>query len=209
MINLSRTSLFVFDFDGTLVQSNSIKRAVFYEVTSGIPAAHKELDLLFKTMPHLDRYGIFRELAHRIGGVDENALALAYTSLCAERILASPEVPGVSDLLTVLKARGRTTVVNSSTPEKPLKELVPDCAFGPNIDAIYGEPASKLENLQKAMTRYGAKTGETVIVGDGEGDRMCAVRAGCLFVAVESDLNDFAMRPVVIIKRLDELIHWL
>jgi len=49
----------VFDFDGTLVKSNEIKRRVFYEVTEDIVDAVPVLDELFSVPDSGDRYNIF------------------------------------------------------------------------------------------------------------------------------------------------------
>lgn len=208
-MDLSRIKLFVFDFDGTLVQSNAIKRSTFYDVSVDITGASEALDELFRTASHLDRHGVFRALAERLGGLDADGLAEAYTALCEARIAAAPEVPGAGRLLARLRDKGRRAVVNSSTPLAALRRCVPRCAFGSFVDAIYGEPPGKLDNLRAAMGASGAAPEDTVVIGDGEGDRGSAAEAGCAFIAVASDDNNFVEPPRLIVQRLDPLIDWL
>lgn len=209
MIDLRAIRLFVFDFDGTLVQSNAIKRNTFYEITAGMPSAHAKLEGLFETKPHLDRYGICFELSKIIEGLDAAALAREYTMRCEDQILAAPEVSGALETLKTLRRKGRITVINSATPEIPLRQLVSRMSIGPLIHATYGEPVSKVDNLRKAMTLANCAAFETVVVGDGERDRRSADQMNCAFIAVASDDNAFSASPKNMVRRLDELIAWL
>lgn len=208
-MQLSAAKLFVFDFDGTLVQSNAIKSTAFFEVTNQIPGARNHLENLLRTRPELDRYGIFGALAERIEDIDPDALAKAYGIHCKERILTCPEVPGTTALLTNLVETGRTAIINSATPEIPLRDVVPQLPFGSLIHTIYGEPAGKAENLIKAMALCGVDPDQTVMVGDRESDRMGAVDVDCKFIGVQSDLTDYQVPPETIVKQLDEIIAWL
>jgi phosphoglycolate phosphatase-like HAD superfamily hydrolase len=208
MIDLSAIRLFVFDFDGTLMRSNAIKRQVFYDVSAAIPGAAQVLTELFETSGHLDRYGIFQELEARIAGVDSNELSQEYTERCSAEIQKAPEVPGATALLTLLAERGRQVVIISGTPEGPLRELVPQLAFGNLINAIYGTPRSKHDNLAIAMDMAGCDSQSIIVIGDGESDRCLAANAGCAFIAVESDNNDFSITPSVVISRLDVVRSW-
>lgn len=209
MTDLSATRLFVFDFDGTLVQSNAIKRAAFYEVTAEFPGSGALLDELLQADPPLDRYGICRVLAARLPGIDPEALAAAYTAHCEAQIAVAPEVPGAFDLLAALKERGRTSVISSATPETPLRALVSRLPIAPLVGAVYGRPASKPENMRRAMAWARVSAPQAVVIGDGEADRRAAIAAGCAFVGVESDNNDFAAPTSPLVARLDQLIGWL
>lgn len=207
-LDLSSVQLFVFDFDGTLVISNAIKRAVFYEVTVNFPNSHRELDDIFRTLPHLNRFGIFSELASRLPDIDANAMVTAYSERCAERILAAPEVRGATALLQALKDSGRTIVINSATPQEPLRSLVSQMSFAHLIDAVYGEPAIKSENLAQAMLLADMRPEQTVVIGDQEPDRAAADSAECLFIGIASDANDYIELPATMITQLDEIISW-
>jgi len=206
VLDLTSTKLFVFDFDGTLVQSNAIKRAALYDVVANFNGASAILDELLCNKPELNRYGIFCELADRVNGIDVETSVRSYTKICYERILAGDEVPGAFELLKTLHDAGRVSVVNSATPQGPLRELVAHLRFSPFVCGSYGMPASKLTNLEKAMTKASVRAGDTLVIGDGESDRHAAEQAGCRFVGVESDNNDFQRRPELLVKHLDYLI---
>ena len=50
-----------FDFDGTLVDSNAIKREAFFEVTSGFFGDQEYLTHLLDSNTELTRYQIFKK----------------------------------------------------------------------------------------------------------------------------------------------------
>lgn len=205
-LDLSTIRLFVFDFDGTLVQSNAIKRSLFYELTADIAGSAALLDALLRAEPPLDRHGIFRALADKVPGLDPQALTTAYTAACEARIAAAPEVPGAFTLLSALRNAGRFCVVNSATPEAALRSLVSRMPMGPLLQAVYGRPAGKVENIGRAMDLAGATPERTVVIGDGEADRQAALAAGCGFIGVKSDNNDFQEPPTLLLRDLRELI---
>ena len=209
MLDLRSKKLFAFDFDGTLVKSNAIKRRALYDLTGHDPAARPILDRLYARTPHLDRYGLCAELAKQLRGIDPDALAQQYTDRCEELILTAPEVPGASETLQALKEQGRGVVIISSTPEMPLKQLVSKSRFAPLVQEVFGKPSTKVENLHKAMATANCTTDDAVIIGDGEDDRKAAETERCDFVAVESDNNAFAKAPKTLIRRVDELLAWI
>ncbi len=206
---LSNTKLFAFDFDGTLVQSNAIKSSAFFDVTNHLPDARTHLENIFKTRPGLDRYGVFNALAEFIDDIEPVALAEAYGKKCREQILICPEVPGTSYLLKKLMDTNRVVIINSATPEKPLREVVDQLSIGNFIKATFGEPSSKAENLEKAMSLFDVTPDQTAMVGDRESDRVGAQEVGCKFIGIQSDLTDYIAKPQYAVKQLDEIAAWL
>ena len=53
----------VFDFDGTIVQSNDIKRRTFFEIAADYEDGEERIGAILFDMPHLDRAGIFKEFS--------------------------------------------------------------------------------------------------------------------------------------------------
>ena len=98
----------VFDFDGTLVKSNEIKRRVFYEVTEDIVGAGPVLDELFSVPDSGDRYNIFDALIKNLKlgqevGISAVYLSDLYTKICEHKISEAPEAFGAFNTLTELK----------------------------------------------------------------------------------------------------------
>lgn len=178
-----------FDFDGTLVRSNAIKRDCFYEVSAGMEGAGAVLDRLFAQDFRGDRFAVFRELARRIGAAgreapDPEALADTYGRLCRRRIAAAPEVPGARATLERLTAEGVTLFLVSATPQRALEQVVADQGLDRFFAHILGGPTDKASHLRQILVGCGITANQLALVGDGGDDRAAAVIVGCSFFPV-------------------------
>jgi phosphoglycolate phosphatase len=186
----------VFDFDGTLVHSNEIKRSAFFEVAGDFPGGGAVMERILRCAEGRDRYWVFARFADAMPEAPPAAeLAQRYTKICRERIVQVPEVTGASANLDLLRSDGLRLFLSSATPRAPLLDIVGLRRMGRHFEAVYGAPESKLANLQAIRSRVECAPEEMVVVGDGESDRSSAQGLGCHFVAVQSDGNDFIAEP--------------
>lgn len=181
----------VFDFDGTLVMSNAIKREGFFAVTAEVPGGRAAMEALLADPPG-DRYAIFAAFAARFG-LDAGELAEAYGAWCEAAILQAPERAGASELLARLRRDGIKIWINSATPEAPLRSVVRRRYPAGSFDGVLGGHASKVPNLQAVMRAEGLSPAELLMVGDGFDDRDAAVEIGCAFAGL--DRGTLAARP--------------
>ena len=200
---------FVFDFDGTLVRSNPIKREGFFETAKGLGGARRELRAILNDPNPGDRRQVFERLVERLGEGDPAALTATYARYCQDRIARCPEVPGALALLESLKAVARTIFIYSGTPEDALLAAVRARGYEPHLDGVFGRPASKPENVVRALEASGATAKECVVIGDGESDRTAAAKVGCAFIGVRSDGSDFAVRPACLLDDLRPMVQFL
>jgi phosphoglycolate phosphatase len=203
----------VFDFDGTLVHSNAIKRSAFLEVADAFTGGRAAMERVLQDADGRDRYWIFARFAAAMPGAPAaDDLAARYTRVCRERIAQAPEVAGASDSLARMRSAGMRLFLSSATPQGPLVDIVALRRMDHHFDAVYGAPESKLANLQAIRSRVECAAQDMVVVGDGESDRSSAQHMGCHFVAVRSDGNDFAAEPrhrVADLTGLPELLSHL
>lgn len=186
----------VFDFDGTLVDSNHIKRQTFFELAREFDDGIRLMAGVMKEAAGRDRYWIFARFAERLSDqTDATGLVGRYTRTCQERIAIAPEIAGSGASLDRLRAEGRLLFVNSATPVEPLITLLSLRRMRALFDGIYGSPATKYENLKTIRSMQGLTPDEILVVGDSESDRAPAEILGCHFVAVESSENDFTQEP--------------
>ena len=182
-----------FDFDGTLVRSNAIKRECFYEAAAGLPGAAEVLDDLFAQGFRGDRHAVFAEVVRRLqadGAADlpePSELVAAYGRSVHERIAAAPEIPGARDALARLQAAGRRLYLISATPQAPLEAVVAARGLTPFFDALLGAPTGKVAHLRRIMQAGGLAAAEIVMVGDGRDDQEAAEEVGCRFIAVTAE----------------------
>jgi len=185
----------VFDFDGTLVDSNDIKLLTFYEVTKDHDPTGSTITRILTQFPNKDRYGIFqaivRELFNKNLTVDPKNLEIlasqwaeAYTVRCENAIEHCKEVPGASETLGWISGQRIPIFINSRTPTTTLKRLITLRSLHWYVSEVYGAPASKAENLRHIQNQTHAKPKEILFVGDSEDDREAALEVGCHFVGV-------------------------
>lgn len=197
----------VFDFDGTLVLSNDIKRNTFYDVVAGISGGAAALDAVFGG-PHGDRYDVFAQFVGRISNGDAvlaRNLADRYTALCDERIAVAPEVPGALETLVAFGARGMKSWIASATPEAPLVASIRRRNLFDHFSGVFGLPTTKIEALSDVMARTGFGPDQVLMVGDAEADRAAAASVGARFIGVAGGTGGFRSSPALMLDDLREL----
>jgi phosphoglycolate phosphatase-like HAD superfamily hydrolase len=189
-----------FDFDGTLVDSNAVKRSAYFEAVRGEDPDGRLVSAVLAERPEADRHEVLREVAQRaraagrLGtwGVDEAAARLiaAYTARVEAGQAERPERTGATSALLVLGA-SHVLYVNSATPADSLRRALARRGWLGRFKDVLGRPKGKIANLRLILAREGLKPAELAMVGDQQRDLDAARAVGCAFVAVASDGNDF------------------
>ena len=145
----------VFDFDGTLVPSNALKRDTFFACVNHVDGAAAFIHSMLLVDPTRDRYTVFSELAEQFPECgDADALALEYASICHERIVAMLKEGGPDDLFRLLRSKGLGLHLSSGTPRDALVGIIQDADWQSLVDSIHGAPTSKSQTLQALMTSH-------------------------------------------------------
>lgn len=196
----------VFDFDGTLVASNHIKRQVFFELASEFEDGPCLMETILRAADDKDRYWVFTQFVADLP-VKADAMKLAdrYTYTCQKRITKAPEIAGAALSLEQLCNDGKLLFVNSATPSEPLNRLIHLRQMERWFKGIYGAPRRKFENLEIIRLGQSLRYDEILVVGDGESDRAAAEITGCHFVAVEGKDNNFLREPACLVPNLARL----
>ena len=195
----------VFDFDGTLVDSNEIKRETFFEVAHPWDPSGEIVTAVFERWPAADRYAKTRRIAEGLidrkllpadSLLEEWAARLAdeYTARCEAAIAGCREMPGATSTLEKLSAMGLLLFINSATPAIPPRQLTKLRNWAHLFRAVYGAEATKAENLMSIAKTSAAERHEMVHVGDQLDDQSGAEQFGCHFVAMTSGIAESAVR---------------
>ena len=195
----------VFDFDGTLVDSNEIKRETFFEIARPWDPTGEVVAAVFERWPAADRYAKTRRIAEALidrkllpadASLEDWASRLAddYTARCEAAIARCREMPGTTAALERLSDTGRLLFINSATPAIPLRQLMALRNWGHFFQAVYGAEATKAENLLNIARATGAERTEMVHVGDQLDDQNGAEQFGCHFVAMTAGIAESSVR---------------
>lgn len=187
--------IIVFDFDGTLVDSNQIKYDAFFELFPR-DNFHKRIikDILEKYLEE-SRYIIIRKILERIGSINDingkendvadkvKLLAERYNNLVVDGVKHCKVKSGAMEALKLLSTSYRL-YLSSTTPESSLKEVVRYRKWDSFFCDIFGYPRDKVSTLLEIITRESIKAGEILVVGDGNSDKDSALTVGCNFLPV-------------------------
>jgi phosphoglycolate phosphatase len=194
----------VFDFDGTLVDSNALKRDGYDRVVAGEAGGPALMAQALAAGPG-DRRQIFERyvsLRQRIGGADAATLAKNYSDLVDAAVAAAPSMPGAEELLRALAAAGVAVHLSSATPLASLAWIVARRGWDGHFRSLHGRPAAKEETLAELIAAHGTAPHEIAVVGDGDDDRASAEACGCAFFPVGAAKSAHVFR-------IDELLPLL
>lgn len=208
----------VFDFDGTLVDSNAIKYYSFLDIAADLPGGIKVMSAVIDSLADVTRYEIFDRFVidMRVPELQRAALSQEltdkYSELCHVQISKAAEIPGAQEALKALRARGISLFVSSATPTEPLLASIRARGWGGVFHGVYGAPESKQAHIRKIIDEGRWSPEELVYVGDSDADVIAATEIGCAFIGVciEGEQGHFSTCPeqcVSTLEILPELIN--
>jgi len=180
----------IFDFDGTLVDSNRVKEACLHRTVAGLFGGDTALAAARKTGG--DRYQIFEDVARKLSTFPDleaiashaRVLVNTYSRCCAIGIIAAAERRGARHALASLSRRGLRIWVLSATPDCYLTELLRRRGLLRWLRGSYGSSVSKEQGLRQIMTTERVNRNNVLFVGDGPEDQRAARALGVKFAAV-------------------------
>lgn len=186
---IQNISAAVFDFDGTLVDSEEIKRQTFFDITVDIPNAEYLVHQLLNRFPPLDRHEISRHIAEstqpaEIAAEVANELVDKYSRVCRERIVEAPDIRGAQDLILAFDDLSVPIFISSATPTEELKKLVEVRSWAVVVREAFGSPKKKIEHLETIHSYVGGAKDAILLVGDSLNDHDAARHFGCAFAAL-------------------------
>ena len=196
--------IIIFDFDGTLIDSNQIKYDAFFELFPSDNLHKQILEDVLSEFVEESRYVILKEILKRVDDGDKNEVKIArkvekladsYNDLVLTGAKNCNDMPGAKTVLKALSSKYRL-YLNSTTPEVSLKEIVRDRGWNEFFCDIFGHPNDKVSTILEIMRNESKSSYELLVVGDGESDKASARAAECGFFEISrvchlKDLMDF------------------
>jgi len=183
----------VFDFDGTLVDSNDIKRQGFFDLFPRTPehascveealANANDNDTRYQTIPRMIEH--MRGKSLPLASADVSYYVKAYDRAMIKKISHCPELEGATQVI-MSASQSATLFVSSNTPETSLLKILRARGWSKYITRAYGYPRSKPETLATILAETALPGASVAVVGDGESDENAARRNCCAFFRVDS-----------------------
>lgn len=186
----------VFDFDGTLVPSNAIKRSAYSEAVADFPNAGARAREIIDANPGYDRFTVFTQLAAEFPDVGQaEALAARYGAICEEKILPLLQNGPTRDVIAALNALDVTCHIATATPGPAILRLLDRARMAHVFASIHGSPKTKTAALAEIATAGDYRKHEVAMIGDGPNDRAAATGYGCPFVHIDGDTPQLFAAP--------------
>lgn len=201
----------VFDFDGVILNSASIKENEFFNLYKD----SKYDDDFFKIKSYLElNPGVPRKV--KISHIEKNILKSkdsnfniseklkSFSTNVYDKVLASEFIIGVENYLTKLyKDPNCLLFVSSATPDKELVSIINNRNLNHYFEKVYGSDISKQSALREIIFKYKTNESNVVFYGDSPNDYIASVDVNVNFIGVGKVLKNNDIR---IIKNFNELL---
>jgi len=186
----------VFDFDGTLVDSNEIKWSGFEHVFSDYLDHLPEISAYCRGNNHTIRGEKFRYVCEQILHIEytterERSLHKRYAAYTTDGVARAPEIPGAADF--VRQVSDRPTALLSSTPHLIILEILKRKGWQSMFEVVQGAPVVKRDWLVGYQEKLCIDATDILFIGDTEEDEGSAGAAGCRFLRVGVAIRDFTV----------------
>lgn len=186
--------LWAFDFDGTLVETATLKREAFFEIFSDNCA--DAIASVLARYPDGSRYDVIPRMVAqaRDDTLDARALVTAYGVRVAAQVRQASALPGAQDALAWAAERG-TVCLFSMTPHNELVAAITARGWDRYFTDIKGFPAQKSVTLERWIERFAPSV--TTVIGDSESDEHAARQANVRFLRADHGWPQTLMQGVM------------
>lgn len=202
----TRPEIFVFDFDGTLVQSAAAKRQAFFDIFE--PAQAPAVAAVLAADPDGSRFAVVPKMIVEIErlnlpqpAADAPALVRAYGERADALVAAAPEVPGATALLREIAAMAPLYVA-SATPQEQLAGHLKQRGWIAYVREAFGYPQKKGDVLAALIARHRIAPGAVLVVGDGISDAEAAEGNGCQFHRIRTPADLMGVRDYMAVAHV-------
>jgi len=198
----------IFDFDGVILESASIKTDAFAEVVRDYPRDQAGEFVKY----HMAHMGISRhvkfqyfieEILHESYSEEkEKILADKFSDIVFEKVMHCDYVPGAREFLEQ-NYQDYDFYIATGTPEEEIRQILDGRDLAKFFKGIYGTPGKKEDIAANILRANHYSPNEVIFVGDAGTDLNAARRNHIHFVGRNTPENVGAFRDVV--NKVDDL----
>lgn len=195
----------VFDFDGVLADSVSVKTLAFEKMylKYGREIADKVVEYHLENggMPRAEKFAFYQS---QLLGEDTSKemivkLGNEFSGYVVDDVVAAPEIRGARAFLESMHGR-IPMFVDSASPDVELVSIIERRELSDFFEGVYGADRSKVENLATILAEHGFSPDKVCFFGDAMSDYNAARECGTCFIGVgpsESPLGGASPTPAM------------
>ncbi len=179
----------VFDFDGTLVDSATVKRDAFFAIFPDTEQHRAIVARVLTDDPDGSRNRVIPRMIELMlagplaTGPSPDALIERYGELSEAAVRRAAELPGASVILATL-APSMQLHVCSNTPRETVRAHVAARGWSGHFCTVEGHPTVKVAKVASVLRNGGFAATRVAVIGDGVSDEEAARANGCRFIAI-------------------------
>lgn len=203
----------IFDFDGVIAESVSVKTDAFAELYRpyGKLIVGKVIAHHIKNggMSRFEKFNIYHSEFLNTPITEEKVKKLAdkFSQIVFKKVIDAPYVDGAYDFLNdnYLKY---DLFISSGTPQKEINLICKKKNIHHLFKEILGSPQKKEEHVKAIMDKYSYSAEEVIFVGDAESDRKAAHKNDIYFIGRLNDGVDLSFEKYKIkdLRGLENII---
>jgi phosphoglycolate phosphatase len=171
----------VFDFDGTLVDTNGLKEEAYFQIFEDFKAPRELISSIIRNIKEESRYAIIEEICQGLKVTQErDSYFKKYNEIVEEGAIKAKELNNAVQLLEKLSAN-KSLYLSSNTPKIFLDNIIEKRGWRHFFKEIYGYPSKKPETLKSIQKLESSSAKQMAVIGDGESDKNSAESIGCSF----------------------------
>jgi phosphoglycolate phosphatase-like HAD superfamily hydrolase len=190
--SLKKYKAFVFDFDGVIVESNKIKKTLFFEIWD----EYRDDEIINNVLSAGGtRYEIIESLYYKLipqyfqKEKTVKEYITEYTKK-SEVLISSLKINQEIYQLLVKEYKNKLFFINSATPTKTLQVICHNLNISHYFKAILGVEDNKKQNFYNISHKYNISLDEMLFFGDMVSDQDVAVALRIDFIPVYSIGSD-------------------
>jgi beta-phosphoglucomutase-like phosphatase (HAD superfamily) len=195
-LNILNKSLFIFDFDGVLVDSNNIKSIAFAKIydSYGANVVRKVVQHHSENggMSREDKFKLYHDKFLKLEIMDSEILNLSekFTNLVLEEVMQCSEIEGVTEILNYCMEQGIICAIASASPEVELKKIISLRPWSNVFKYKFGSPESKVSNINKILNITSIPKNKAIFFGDSSNDLDAAKKCQIDFIGINFNSSD-------------------
>ena len=181
----------VFDFDGTIVNSNKLKKDLFFDVL-------RSYKIDFNLLSHkisidgMSRNQIIRDVMY---DYDDDIIEKVISDYSKKTLNSISKIkPNLyfNKIIRFALKNNIYLVLSSNTPKKELLKITNNLDITSLFNEIHGFPEIKINTIKKILKKNSFKADQICVLGDGVSDKVSAeVNQTNFFLVVNNDLEKF------------------